>query len=157
MIDHLDKVLTEVKGVEVVRHPLQAFSAPPECHYTVFCGYDHLTLAHLHLTLSLGRTATMYDEPGRSLESELNNILFRGVDARRIPASSLDALQYSWSFRDIVALVKSNALKLPSEPKSNKPVTRTRSRANSPRQVENSGTASPREGDVVVGEESRGE
>jgi hypothetical protein len=143
MIDHLYKALNEISNISVEKFTLKPGNTPPPSDHLVLCGYDHVTLAHLHLALERGDRITMYDEPGRSLQSELSNIFFRGVDARRLPTSSLAGVEYSWSGRDIVAVTKFDVAKLPSEPKS-----RSRTRANSPRQVEDGGNASAREGDA---------
>lgn len=144
MISHLHESLRNINNVEVEKFILEPGNTPPLSDHVVFCGYDHVTLAHLHLALDRGDRTTMYDEPGRSLQSELGNIFFRGVDARRLPSASLGAVEYSWSGRDIVAITRFEAAKLPSEPKP-----RSRPRVNSPRQVEDGRDSSAREGAAV--------
>lgn len=149
MVDHLTETLKSVEGVEPVRHQLkpQSLLDTPEHDRLVLCGYDHLSLAFLHISLASPPPSgiTLYDEPGRSLESELNNILFRGVDSERISSSSLSVLDYSWSYRDIVARAKLESKSKPAKP-------RPRTRTNRARQVENAGDAPAREGtaDVAV-------
>lgn len=140
MIEYLCKSLGEISNVAVEEFVLTAGQAPPVSDHLVLCGYDHVTLAHLHLALSRGDRVTMYDEPGRSLQSELSNIFFRGVDTRRFPSASLSAVEYSWSPRDIVAITKFETAKLPSEPKP-----RSSPRTNRPRQVEDRRDSSTRE------------
>lgn len=72
----------------------------------VFCGYDHITLARIHLALDSGRPLIILDEPGKSIERELNAVLFSAMDAGRIPPSFLDLITHSWNYKDIVAIAK---------------------------------------------------
>jgi hypothetical protein len=151
MIEHLYKCLSEVQGsvVEKITLTDKKFVSFGDFDYVVFCGYDHVTFSHLHICLSqeVKPFITLYDEPGKSLESEINSILFRGVDCARVPVSSLSAVEYSWSYRDILSRVKQscrsreleNPVKLESRSESSSRNTRTR-------QVENSGKAPASEG-----------
>lgn len=135
MIEYLCKSLGEISNVAVEEFVLTAGQAPPASDHLVLCGYDHVTLAHLHLALSRGDRVTMYDEPGRSLKSELDAIFYRGVDVRRLPASTLSAVEYCWNGRDIISVTK-----LCCGPKP-----RSSPRTNRSRQVEDNGATPARE------------
>lgn len=140
MIEYLYKSLEGISNVAVEEFVLTPGNTSPSSDHLVLCGYDHVTLAHLHLALGRGDRVTMYDEPGRSLKSELDAIFYQGVDVRRLPPATLSAVEYCWNCRDIISVTKrcSEQLKHRSSP-----------RANSPRQVEDNGTASAREGVVA--------
>jgi hypothetical protein len=150
MISHLRDSLSKVKKCEVREITLEQGTAIDwqEFEHIVFCGYDHLTLSYLHQCLSTDPSSslTFYDEPGKSLQSELNNIFFRGVDCSRIPASSLSAIEYSWSYRDILSLVERSCRNLDEKSLRSKP--RSSSRNSQPRQVEDPGKAQTPEGDA---------
>jgi len=164
MVTCLEGLLKETDGVEVTSVQLDPVTVPDYStyHHLVFCGYDHITLAHLHLALGVTDPTvtriTLYDEPGASIERELNTLLFRGVDVNaRIPAGSVTRLTHSWSHRDIVAVCKQDVLKYTNEdtrsagkdsgPQPVKPPTRTRSGSTRARQVAGKGAAPAREGD----------
>ncbi len=115
MIHHLDGVLAEIEGVEVVTEELAADRAVDYGRYDhlVFCGYDHITLGHIHLAMAATETAriTLYDEPGAAIDRELSAIMFRAIDLRRAPGSSATRLVSSWSHRDVVATARQDVLK----------------------------------------------
>lgn len=153
MIDFLFKNLEKIENIDLEKFTLAAGNTPPPCDHLILCGYDHITLSHLHLALDRSDRITMYDEPGRSLQTELTNVFYRGVDSSRLPQGVLSAVEYSWSFKDVVSSVKFSASRLPDEPKP-----RSRKRANSSRQVENTGDTSASEGvtdDAVGGDNDR--
>lgn len=164
MVTCLKGLLKETDGIELTSVELDPVTVPDYTGYghLVFCGYDHVTFAHLHLALELTDPATvritLYDEPGASIERELNTLLFRGVDVNsRIPAGSVTRLTHSWSHRDIVAVCRQDVLKYTNEdtrsagkdssPQPVKPVSRTRSGSTRARQVAGKGAAPAREGD----------
>lgn len=164
MIMCLEGVLKETDGIEITSVELDPVTVPDYTVYghLVFCGYDHITLAHLHLALETTSPTTtritLYDEPGASIERELNTLLFRGVDVNsRIPAGSVTRLTHSWSHRDILAVCKQDVLKYTNEdtrsagkdssPQPVKPVSRTRSGSTRARQVAGKGAAPARERD----------
>ena len=169
MITHLTGILTDMSGVSVESVALKVDTPLPNYnsfHHLVFCGYDHITLSHLHFALHVTDPnsvhITLYDEPGASIERELNTLLFRGVDVNaRIPSASVTRLTHSWSHNDIVAVCKQDVLKYTHEgperptgdatsPKPTKPVSRPRSGGSRTRQVEVKGAAQAREGDAGV-------
>ena len=168
MVEHLESILAETPGIELSRLVLGTDTFPnyQSYHHLVFCGYDHTTFAHLHLALSQtdpnSVRITLYDEPGASIERELNTLLFRGVDVNsRIPSSSVIRLVHSWSHRDIVAFCSQDVIKYAHEdperptgdaagPKPAKPAPRTRSGNTRARQVEAQGAAPTRERDGGV-------
>ncbi len=173
MIDHLEKILSETDGIEVERVRLddtQYSSSLSSNQHLIYCGFDHLTLASLHLALestdSENTRITLYDEPGASTERELNALLFRGVDHGRMPSSSVTRLTHSWSHRDIVATCKQDVLRCsdgpgptgqPASSGSAKPARRAGSGNSRARKVETSGAAQAREGDAVSQRDSGGE
>jgi hypothetical protein len=144
MIQHLESVLKEIEGVEVKICTLGNGLKPlPQVDYTVLCGYDHITLAYFHLALDKGLKLAIYDEPGRALQTEMNSLMYRGVDSGRIPPTSLGAVEYCWSYKDIVGIVKQN-LRGPGN----------HSRTNRSRQVENAGNPPSPKGDAASEQES---
>lgn len=172
MIDHLSGLLAELENAQVDVVVLTPGSLPALAgyHHLVFCGLDHLTLAALHFALHTtdfeSTRITLYDEPGASVERELNALLFRGVDHGRMPASSVTRLTHSWSHRDIVATCKQDALRCPDGPEpsgqpassgSAKPTSRGSKRGTGAREVASTRAAQAREGDVVAQRDSEGE
>jgi len=171
MIDHLEKILSEMDGVEVKNINLdntQYSSSLSSYQHLVFCGLDHLTLAGLHLALESTdpetTRITLYDEPGASAERELNSVLFRGVDHRRMPPHSVTRLTHSWSHRDIVATCKQDVLKYDNGPGlakstpssgSTKSSRRSSSGSSRTRKVETPGATQTREGDGSAGDRSQ--
>ena len=171
MIRHLEGVLAEVEGVEVVTERLTADCVPDYNLYghVVFCGYDHITLGHIHLAMAATDPAkvriTLYDEPGAAIDRELSAIVFRAIDLRRAPGSSATRLVSSWSHRDVVATAKQDALKSrdgsarypePTPGPSSTPARSGKSnRTTRARKVDAAGASSAREGDAAVGCEAR--
>ena len=72
----------------------------------VFCGYDHITLAHIHIALHQHKPLIIFDEPGKSLERELNSVLFLGMDSGRVTPEFFKLITHCWSYRDVVGLIK---------------------------------------------------
>lgn len=172
MIDHLSGLLAELENTQTDHIVLSAGSLPPLAgyHHLVFCGLDHLTLASLHLALEStdaeSTRITLYDEPGASVERELNSLLFRGVDHGRMPASSVTRLTHSWSHRDIVATCKQDALRCSDGPEpsgksassgSAKPTSRGGKGSSRAREVADTRAAQARERDSVAQRDSEGE
>ena len=169
MIRHLETVLGEIEDLEVVTERLNTDTLPNYTLYghLVFCGYDHITLGHIHLAMAVTDPAktriTLYDEPGAAIDRELSAIMFRAIDLRRAPGSSATRLISSWSHRDIVVTARQDVLKSkdgasrnpkptpgssPAPARSGKP-----GRNPKPRKVDAAGTAPAREGDAAVGGE----
>lgn len=166
MINHLTKALDGMEGVKVVREVLTG-DKPVQYgsyHHLVFCGYDHITLGHIHLAMAVTDPAeariTLYDEPGAAIERELSAIVFRAIDLRRAPGSSATRLMSSWNHRDILAIAKQDVLKysdgtdgsagtvagaIGSPARPGKP-----SRGARARKVDHTGAASAREGDAAA-------
>jgi len=162
MIDHLDSELSRVPGVEVsqlVLDPSKVFTPLTSYDHLVFCGYDHTTLASLHYSMEVVSEKVrivMYDEPGASIDRELNSLFFRGIDMGRIPGSSSTRIIYSWSYKDILAISSQDVLKLKDgsghpgavkKPGKSKSPSRSSSRNTRTRQVESQGETQAREGD----------
>ena len=159
MIKHLFGVLSEIENTYVVGIILEPGTIHDysSYHHLVFCGYDHVTFAHLHLAMATTDPdkvrITLYDEPGASTERELGTLLYAAIDRRRIDASDATRLVYSWSHRDLVATTKQDMLKYGHGPESAgttgstepaSPPPGSNPRVDRARQVENKGTASPR-------------
>lgn len=160
MISHLALVLKDLEGVEVdevdLKKDLRLDSG--KYNYFIFCGYDHVTLAHIHLVLSEEPSGGvnrifLFDEPGASIERQLSSLIFQGIDYQRIPAGSASRLISSWSYRDIVGMARVDMVKLKDgqstpEPAPDsgdaKPAPRSNQRVNRTRQVETKGKASAR-------------
>ena len=174
MIRHLEGVLAEIDGVEVVTEKLVADRAVDYSRYghLVFCGYDHTTLGHIHLAMAVTDPAkvriTLYDEPGAAIDRELSAIVFRAIDLRRAPGSSATRLVSSWSHRDVVATAKQDVLKSthgapqrPTEPTPGPSSTPARSgkpsRTPRARKMDAAGETSAREGDAAVGDGGGGD
>ena len=142
MSSHLEKVLNEIDGVLAEREVLTKTSLPDFSQprdVLVFCGYDHLTLSAIHLALDSGQKIILFDEPGKSVEREVNSLLFSGMDQGRIPPTSLSSITHSWTYRDITGVVHTllrHESRESAETNSSGP-DRTR-------QVENTRKASPR-------------
>lgn len=165
MIGHLRSVLAEVEGVEVATEVLTPDRPIPynDYHHLVFCGYDHVTLGHLHLAMAATETAriTLYDEPGAAIDRELGAIIYRAIDLRRVPGSSATRLVSSWSHRDIIATARQDVLKLgngtdgPNQPAAGPVDAPSRSgnsgRGSRARKVETKGNTSARKGDAAAG------
>jgi hypothetical protein len=144
MIQHLEGVLKEIEGVDVKTCTLTSgFKALPQADYTIFCGYDHVTLAYLHLALDKALKLAVYDEPGKALQTELGALMYRGVDSDRIPPGSLSAVEYFWSYKDIVGIVKQNLRGSGNHPRTNRT-----------RQVEDAGDPPSPEGNAAPEQES---
>lgn len=169
MIGHLAGVLAEVEGAEVVAEKLAADRIVDYNRYDhlVFCGYDFVTLGHIHLAMAATDPErvriTLYDEPGAAIDRELSAIVFRAIDLRRAPGSSATRLVTSWSHRDIVSTARQDVLRLahgapqrPPEPTPSHSSTPARSgkpnRSPRARKVDAEGETSAREGDVAVGD-----
>jgi len=161
MINHLTRILTDIDNVKVDCVELNTNKIVDfSCYRTVVvCGYDHVTLAHLHFALeSTDPTTTriiLYDEPGASIERELNTLLVAGSDRGRVPASSTTRLTHSWSHRDIVATIRQDLLQYsdgpeparqPASPEPAKPRPGRSSRGPRARKVDGKGEAPAREG-----------
>lgn len=160
MINHLSSVLKDLDGVVVdeidLKSDLRLDSA--RYNYVVFCGYDHVTLAHIHLVLSEEPKGEvnrifLFDEPGASIERQLSSLIFQGIDYQRIPAGSASRLISSWSYRDIVGMARVDMVKLENGKPAPEPTpdsgdvkssTRTNQRVNRTRQVETKGKTSTR-------------
>lgn len=157
MISHLQTCLgANAKSIELSADRLNDFSP---YQVLVFCGYDHITLAHLNLALDLTPTSTTivwYDEPGASIDRELNSVLFRGMDAGRIPPASVSRIVNSWSYQDIVAISKQRLLESPDgsgtvqptgKTVSSRPTSRLPKANPRARQVEDNRDTQARDGD----------
>jgi len=128
MSDHLEKVLNEIEGVQAKRQVLTKASLPKfsGSDVLVFCGYDHITLSAIHLALDSEKKIILFDEPGKSVEREINSVLFLGMDQGRIPSSSLSCITHSWNYRDITGVVHTilrHEPRKPAEPDSSGPDT----------------------------------
>lgn len=166
MITHLSKVLKEVPDVQVDELELSPNSFIPTDQYDhlVFCGYDHVTLANLHMALATEpqeetKRIFLFDEPGASINMQLSSLFFQGISYHRIPPSSASRLISCWSYRDIVGVARADVVKLDNGPKtpesaSNtgdaKPPTGRGQRANRARQVETQRKAPTRKGDETA-------
>lgn len=155
MIDHLSSVLKEIDGVEVTDVNLSKANGVicpyPKSGVLVFCGYDHLVLAYLNLALNdlpEDVKVVMYDEPGASIDRELNTLFFRGVDSGRMPSSSITRIIHSWSYRDILGIARQTLLQCAhgpgtaqtiGKPDQAKSLSGSRKGTNRTRQVENPG------------------
>ena len=166
MIRHLEGVLADVEGLEVVTERLSADTVPDYGRYDhlVFCGYDHITLGHIHLAMAATTETriTLYDEPGAAIDRELSAIVFRAIDLRRAPGASATRLVSSWSHRDIVATARQDVLKSDNgaarhpepTPVPGSAPARTGKPGRTPRarKVDAAGETSAREGDAAVGD-----
>jgi hypothetical protein len=145
MTDRLETELGSLDGTETDRVVLDSSPVPySQYDLLVFCGYDHVTLAHIHLAMDSGAKLIIFDEPGKSIERELNSVLFSGMDAGRLPPSSLGLITHSWNHKDIVGIAK-------LLPRTSGPDRPGPDRA---RQVESSGKSPARKGTGTAG--SRG-
>ena len=166
MINHLNRVLTDIDKTSVDLVELDANTLVDFTPYRIIvvCGYDHITLAHLHLALNSTDPSDtriiLYDEPGASIERELNTLLVAGSDRGRVSASSTTRLVHSWSYRDIVATTQQDVLKYgngpepagqPASPGPAKPRSGRGSRGSRARKVDGEGKAPAREGNGDVG------
>lgn len=166
MITHLSGVLKEVDGVEVDEKVLAVGTniSYPEYSHLVFCGYDFTTLGNLWLAMASTDPdtvrITLYDEPGATLDRELNAIIFRGIDSRRMPGSSATRLTHSWSHRDLVSIARQGVIKYgggvrPDQPTAELVSSESRSRNGSrntrTREVDAKGKAQAREGNETSG------
>lgn len=166
MINHLVRVLTDTGNVRVDRVELSPSTLVDFTVYRtiVVCGYDHITLAHLHLILESTDPSdtriVLYDEPGAIIERELNTLLVAGSDRGRVPTSSTTRLIHSWSHRDIVAMTGQDVLKYgngpeparqPASPEPAKPRSGRSSRSSRARKVDGKGKAPAREGNGDAG------
>ena len=147
MADHLEKSLNELEGVKADRVTLSSLLTLDFSLYDVlvFCGYDHITLAHVHLALDSGRDINLYDEPGQAIERELNSVLFSGMGCGRIPPSSLSRITHSWTYRDILGLVKTK-LRQSNASDLSRTNSSTGSEPDRTRQVEATGKTQTRKG-----------
>lgn len=166
MITHLSKVLKGVTNVQVNELELSSKSFAPfdQYDYLVFCGYDHVTLANIHMALASEseeetKRIFLFDEPGASINMQLSSLIFQGIDYRRIPPSSASRLISCWSYRDIVGVARADVVKLDNGPKTPesasdtgdaKPTTGRGQRANRARQVETQRKAPTRKGDETT-------
>ena len=159
MIKHLFGVLSEIENTHVVGIVLEPgiIHDYSSYHHLVFCGYDHVTLAHLHLAMATTdpdkTRIILYDEPGASPEREFGALLYAGIDQRRFPLNCATRIMYSWSHRDLVHITRQDVLKYgngseptrtDSDPKPAQSESGSSSRTNRARQVENKRTAPSR-------------
>lgn len=168
MINHLNRVLTDIGNIRVDLVELNANTLVDFTAYRtiIVCGYDHITLAHLHLALNNTDPANtrivLYDEPGASIERELNTLLVAASDRGRVPASSTTRLTHSWSHRDIVATARQDLLQYgngpePARQSASPEPAKSRSgrgsRSSRTRKVDGEGKAPARERDGDAGGE----
>lgn len=107
---HLTTLLEEKEGVEFKTRNSLTDATIKASNYIIFCGGDSSTLAEFFKCVAFVESNTelelptmfFYDEPGSSIESDLNNLLVFISDRRRLTASVFKKLIYSWTYRDII-------------------------------------------------------
>jgi len=112
MTAHLEKILVEREGVDLKVRANLTDAVLKSSDYVVFCGYDLDALSDLFKALayieSVGNPAPevfLYEEPGQSIKEEVERIIVRGMDLRRIGPSVFGRIVDSWTYRDIVGTV----------------------------------------------------
>jgi hypothetical protein len=112
MTSHLEGLLIEKEGVDLKVRASLTDAVLKGSDYVVFCGYDLDCLSDLFKALSFVETAGnlaptlfLYEEPGQSIREEVERIIVRGMDLRRISPSAFGKIVDSWTYRDIVGTV----------------------------------------------------
>lgn len=118
MTTHLEGVLSEREGVDLKVRQTLTDATLKSSDFIVFCGYDLSSLSEIFKALAFVESIDtplpipklfLYEEPGQSIREDLDNLILRGIDLRRVGARPYGALIDSWTYRDIVGTVDSEA------------------------------------------------
>jgi hypothetical protein len=129
MTVHLEKLLEENPSVDLKSRNSVTDANIKSADFVVFCGFnlDNLSslfqaLSVIELTESPIKTPIvfLYDEPGQSIYEDLDRILMRGMDLKRINHRIFKSLVDTWRHHDIIGMVnqeiKTRENESPSEP-----------------------------------------
>lgn len=118
MTTHLEGVLSERSGVDLKVRQSLTDTTLKGSDFIVFCGYDLMCLSEIFKALSYVESIDtplpvpklfLYEEPGQSLREDLDHLVLRGIDLRRVGSRAYGALIDSWTYRDIVGMVDTEA------------------------------------------------
>jgi hypothetical protein len=134
MAVHLEQMLTEKEGVDLKIRQTLTEPTIRKTNFIVFCGYDTMILSELFKAMSAiescedseGPILFLYEEPGQSIQEQINNIIRAGSDLGRINHKLFNRVVDTWSHNDIIGYINV-ALKrarLSTDPASS-PVTST--------------------------------
>ena len=129
MTVHLEKLLEENPNVDLKSRNSVTDASVKSADFVVFCGFSLDNLSALFHTLSvIELTETpiktpfvfLYDEPGQSIYEEIDRILMKGMDLKRVNPKIFKNLIDTWRYHDIIGMVtqeiRTRENESPSEP-----------------------------------------
>jgi hypothetical protein len=134
MAVHLEQMLTEKEGVDLKIRQTLTEPTIRKTNFIVFCGYDTMILSELFKAMSAiescepneGPILFLYEEPGQSIQEQINNIIRAGSDLRRIDHKLFDRVVDTWSHNDIIGYINVALRRArPSTDPASSPVTST--------------------------------
>jgi chaperonin GroEL (HSP60 family) len=114
MAVHLEKLLEENLSVDLKSRNTVTDANIKSSDFVVFCGFNLDNLSSLFQALSVIELTEapiktpiifLYDEPGQSIYEDLNRILMRGMDLKRVNPKIFKSLVDTWRHHDIIAMV----------------------------------------------------
>ncbi len=114
MTVHLEKILEENLNVDLKSRNSVTDASIRSADFVVFCGFSLDNLSALFQTLSVVEQTEspiktpivfLYDEPGQSVYEEIDRILMKGMDVRRINSKVFKNLIDTWRHHDIVGMI----------------------------------------------------
>lgn len=114
MTVHLEKLLEDNSSVDLKSRNSVTDANIKSADFVVFCGFNLDSLSSLFQALSvIELTETpiktpivfLYDEPGQSIYEDLDRILMRGMDLKRINPKVFKSLVDTWRYHDIIGMV----------------------------------------------------
>jgi hypothetical protein len=112
MYVHITNILQEKEGVDLKVRGSLTDPTIKSSDFIVMCGTDSNTLSDFFKWASLADGESelpvvfFYDEPGASVEDDLNDLLRFLSDRRRISVKIFDKILYSWTYRDIIGYIE---------------------------------------------------
>ena len=114
MTVHLEKILSEKDGVDLrIKNSITDANVRTS-DFIVFCGFGLNTLSTLFQCLSIVELTEsplkppfiiLYDEPGVSINEDLNKILMSGMDLKRVDPKVFRNILDTWRHSDIINMV----------------------------------------------------
>lgn len=110
---HLQQILAEKEKVDLKVRQTISEAAIKSANFIILCGYDLGLLSELFKILSYMEsieekdrpTVFLYEEPGQSIYSTINSIIYSGSGLGRVDIKIFNKVVDTWTYNDIIGYV----------------------------------------------------
>ena len=119
---HLEQILAEKEGVDLKVRQNITDALLKSVNFIVLCGYDSGLLSEFFKIIAYMESITkedrpivfLYEEPGQTIESNINELIRRGSELDRIDITVFDKVIDTWTYNDIIGYINVSLKRLGS-------------------------------------------